>query len=309
VAARCVKMEDLLTPVSTSYKKSKLASNESLVEAQKPAQDLSKSALKPGTLEEALDVLRAEPDLESLSATLKYLTHDAPSASEFRITHPSAMAAKIINVLVSSILPNYWAVLKETANGSSRTASTHGLERKMLLSCLRSISGLNAIMARLKALVKVVKEASKKDSRHNQVEALEDHLDVLETLLRGETLVSHLWRDLPAETLAKRKALWHEVTTVIGGGKLLNVAAEATSLINDASAKIREATWIADGTLYSRWIARNIIHWFRDTQRISEGSWNPFSELFAKSVRLGYPGKLATNKTSIDSADIPRNRP
>jgi len=292
VTARCVKMEDILTPVSTAYKKSMIALNESLVEAPKPVQDISKSSLKPSTPEEALDVLRSEPGLESLSATLKYLVHDAPSASEFHITRPSPMAAQIIIVLVSNILPNYWAVLKETASSSSRTASTHGLERKMLLSCLRSISGLNAIMVRLKALVQVAKEASKKDSRQSQVEVLEDHLDVLETLLRGQTLVSHLWRDLPDETPAKRKALWHEVTIVIGGGKLLNIAAEATSLINDASAQIREAAWIADGILYSRWLARNIIYWFRDIRRIPEGSWDPFSNLFAKSVRLGYPGKL-----------------
>ena len=39
-------------------------------------------------------------------------------------------------------------------------------------------------MARLKALVQAAKEASKKDSRHNQVEALEDHLDILESLLQ-----------------------------------------------------------------------------------------------------------------------------
>ena len=32
---------------------------------------------------------------------------------------------------------------------------------------------------------------------------------------------------------------------------------------------------------------------------ISEGSWNPFSELFAKSVRLGYPGKSTMNKSSL----------
>jgi telomere length regulation protein len=290
-------MEDLLTPVSTAYKKSKIVSNEPLAEVRKPVQDLSKSSLKPSTPEEALDVLRSEPDLKNLSATLSYLIHDAPSISGFQITHPSPVAAQIINILASGILPNYWAILKDTANSSGRTTSKHGLERKLLLSCLRSISGLNAIMARLKALIQVAKEANKTDSRHIHVEALEDQLDVLENLLRGESLISHLWRDLPIETLAKRKAVWHEVIAIVGGGKLLNTAAEATSLINDASAQIKEAVWIADGISYSRWLARNIIHWFYDIQRITEGSWNPFSELFTKSVRLGYPGRLATNKS------------
>jgi telomere length regulation protein len=285
-------MEDLLTPVSTAYKKSKAELDEILVEVQKPVQGLSGSSLQPSTPEEALDVLRAEPDLEKLSATLKYLINDAPSTSKFRITHPSPMAAQIINVLVSNILPTYWPVLKETSSSPSGTNSKNGPQRRLLLSCLRSISGLNAIMARLKALIQAARGANKNDSRHNHVEALEDHLDVLDNLLRGETLISHLWKDLPFETVAKQKALWHEVTTAVGGGKLLNGAAEATSLINDASAQIRETVWVANGVLYSRWIARNIIHWFHDIQKLPEGSWNPFPELFAKSTRLGYHGKI-----------------
>ena len=123
-------MEDLLIPVSTAYKKSKVELNEPLVEVRKPVHDLSNSLLRPSTPEEALDVLRAEPDLESLSDTLKYLIHDAPSTSKFHITHPSPMAAQIINVLVSSILPNYWAVLRETSSSSSGTASQQCLAKE-----------------------------------------------------------------------------------------------------------------------------------------------------------------------------------
>lgn len=299
-------MEDLLTPVSTAYKGSKSELDGLLLEVQNPGQNLSKSLLQPSTPEAALDVLRAEPDVGILNATLKYLIHDAPSTSKFNITHPSPMAAKIINVLVSNILPNYWPVLKIPGN-SSGVGSKNGLQKRLLLSCLRSISGLNAIMASLKALVQAAKGANKKDSHQNHVEVLEDHLDVLENILRGETLVSDLWKNLPAETVAKQKALWHEVSATVGGGKLLSGAAEATSIINDASTQIKEAIWVADGISYSRWLARNVIHWFYNIQNVSEGSWNPFAELFAKSARLGHSGRFPTANAQLAHANIARN--
>ncbi len=301
-------MGDVLRPLSTAYKSSKVELDEPLVEVRNPARNLTRSSLQPSTPKEALDALRAEPDLESLTATLKYLIQDAPSASKFQITHPSPMAAQIINVLVSNVLPNYWAVLKETSSTSSGTGFKNSLQRGLFLSCLRSISGLNAILARLRALVQAAKEARKKDSRNSHAETLEDHLDVLENLLRGETLISHLWRELPSETLAKQKALWHEVTSVIGGGKLLSSAAEATSLINQASPQIKEESlWIADGILYSRWLAQNIIRWFQDIQKAPEGSWNPFSELFVKSTHLGYPGSFLITELYLSYANITRN--
>lgn len=291
-------MEDLLTPVSTVYRNPKIPSNELLIEAQSPVQSL-KSPLQFSTPKDALDVLRSEPDLDSLRATLNYLIHDAPLRSNFQITHPSPMSAQIINVLVSNILPNYWTALRETASTSGRTVHRHVLERKLMLSCLRSLSGLNAILARLRILVQNAKEANKTDSGQSNAEALEDHLDVLESLLHGETLISHLWKDISTAILTKQRAFWHEVVAMVGGGKLLSCAAEAASLINDASIRIKETIWIANGILYSRWLARNILHWSKGLQMVAEGLWNPFSELFSKSIRLGYPGMLVTNEPEV----------
>lgn len=291
-------MEDLLTPVSTAYTNSKLSSNEALIEVQEPLQDPQKSFHQPSTPEESLDILRAEPDLHILRDTLKYLVHDAPSISQFQIKDPSPMAAQIINVLVSNIIPNYWAIFKETVDSSSGTAYKHGSERKLLLSCLQSVSGLNAVLARLRALIQIAKEASKTESRQSHVEILEDNIDVLKALLHGENFISRLWKDLCIETIAKRRVIWHEVAAAVGGGKVLNSVAEATSLISDASMQIQEPVWIADGIQYSRWLAQNIICWFKDFQNMPKGPWNPFAELFSKSIRLGYPGR-STLKTSL----------
>jgi telomere length regulation protein len=110
--------------------------------------------------------------------------------------------------------------------------------------------------------------------------------------LHGKDFISYIWEDLPTDTLSKQKALWQEVTSLIGGARVLSSAAEATSITSSASKQIKETVWIADGVQYSRWLARNIINWLRDLQKLPEGSWKPLSELFSKSLRLGYPGRL-----------------
>src|SRR5689334_11641259 len=102
--------------------------------------------MKPPQMpEEALEALSHEPEYRSLISTLRYLssTH-REGAAGFDIRQPSPVSAQLIQVLVSEITPNYWTVLKEDAG--ERETSGLGL----LISCLRSVGGINAILARLK---------------------------------------------------------------------------------------------------------------------------------------------------------------
>jgi telomere length regulation protein len=283
-------MEELLAPVSTSYKVSRSASEDLLVEVKKPSATSSTSNLLPSTPEEALQALRSEPDFDTLRFTLKYLVQDAPSTSNFRINQISPIAAQLINTLCSEIVPNYWVVLNETSSNLGGKSLTHGTERKLLLSCLRSLSGLNATVGRIKTLLQHVREAKKEVGGPNPVELLRMQLDVLETLLRGEQVVAQLWDDLGADMQGRQRAIWHEVTALVAGGRILNVAAEATSVINDTTNEIIEPRWIAHGISYSRWLARNIIHWSKEIPANTEGLWKPLSEFLNKALRLGHPG-------------------
>jgi telomere length regulation protein len=282
-------MEELLAPISTSYRRSNNLSEDLLVEAKKSPLTLT-SNRQPSTPEEALEVLRSEPDLDTLRSTLKYLIQDAPSSSNLRITHVSPIAAQLINIISSEIVPNYWAILNETSSTAGRKTLKYGVERKLLLSCLRSLSGLNAILGRISFLIRQIKEVRKEDRGPGSIQVLRIQLDVLEILLHGENVIAQLWHDLDNEVSAKQRAVWNEVIALVGGGKILNVAAEATSVIRDATKEITEPKWIAHGMQYSRWLARNIIHWSRGLPSTAEGPWKPLSELFSKGLRLGHPG-------------------
>jgi telomere length regulation protein len=283
-------MEELLTPVSTAYKASHLKRKDALIEAHGPSMANTTSPLV-STPEEALKALRAEPDIVTLRIILKFLVYDSPS-SGFRISHSSPIAAQLINALVSDVLPNYWPTFNEAIDGESPKSLNYAQERKLFLLCLRSITGLNAVLSRLKTLVLQIKEDRKQENGLKLNKTLEDFMDVLEALLSGENFITHIWNSVEGCSSTQRKALWHETVTLIGGGKLLNSAAEYSSFINEASCQISKARWVADGIKYSRWLSRNIIQWSKKLPATPQGPWKDLSNLLSRSLHLGYPGGL-----------------
>jgi telomere length regulation protein len=294
-------MEELLTPVSTAYKASHIESRGTLIEARDPPKaDSIPSQIS--TPEEALKTLRADPDLATLKFALKYLVYDAPSNSGFRITYPSPIAAQLVNALVSGVLPNYWSTFNETLSGRNKKSFKYSQERELFLSCLRSALGLNAILSRLKNLTQQIKGGEKNDKGLTPTETLRDLIDVLEALLNGEKLIASVWSSLDGNS-TQRKALWHEIVVLIGGGRMLNGVAEYSSLINEISSQIVETIWAGDGVKYSQWLARNIIRWSKDLPKNPQGPWKQLSELLSKSLHLGYPGRPTWIK-SIPFADI-----
>jgi telomere length regulation protein len=89
---------------------------------------------------------------------------------------------------------------------------------------------------------------------------------------------------------AKQKAIWNEFLGLVGNGIILGVAAEAEDIINTLSKKVGERYWIANGALYSLWLARNVTHWSRNLSAHSEIEIKGCGELLSRSFRLGYTG-------------------
>jgi telomere length regulation protein len=288
-------MEELLAPVSTSYRISNDESKDLVTEVKKSSQTHVKPCSVLATPEDALEALRSEPDLDTLRRVLKFLVEDASLTSYFKITQATPIVAQLVNVICSDIVPNYWVLLNQKQKLGSQK-STHGAERKLLLSCLSSVSGINAILGRMKSMIQQVREIKKSDGGLSSLEILKIYLEVLEALLNGEQVVSRLWYDIRDDAPAKQKALWHEVSALLGGGKILNIAAETSSVINDASKEVERSKWITDGALYSRWLARNILCWSKDLPQLSIGLWKPVAELLGKGLRLGHSGMMFGTK-------------
>ena len=289
-----VAMEGLLTPISTSYRTLDKSEEDALVEVPRSPEDISKPAWSATTPEQALELLRNEPDYDNLISILRYISNNS---SDFNITSPGPLAAQLVYVLVSDIIPNYWNVLQESQVGRGARKGQQGRLRSkpnldLLLSCLRSVTGLNAILLSIKQHIQKSRDTKMSVGGANSQDILTILLQALKALLDGdeiiETISNSIWHSF--DTPSKQKAVWNEFLGLVTTGKILGITAEAEDVVSDLSNKVREKYWMADGLLYSSWLARNISQQARNLPGDAERGWNSCGELLNRSLRLGYSG-------------------
>lgn len=276
-------MEELLTPVST-YR-----ANESLIETKVSQKPVSRPA--PKSPEDALEILRHEPDYESLVSALRLLSPGKSAPEDvFSITRPGPLSAQIVQVLVSDIVPNYWALLKEDSHGAKPSSPF-----RQLLVCLRSITGINSIIVRLRALIQEAKSETKGASKRPDIALnLGIILDLLCHILDGDGSIHEIWTSATQylENETKVRPLAHELVAIFGSGRILSLSAEAAELVAKNSNKkdtTDEDIWLADALKYTKWLGRNIVKWLESDSPASQTK--VCSELFAKALQLGHSGK------------------
>lgn len=240
---------------------------------------------KPTSLENIVEVLNHEPDYDTLISALRFVVKGGPGDGHFNIGAPGPEAARIIQILVTEIVPNYWAILKES---SSEGISSH---LALLLDSLRSLAGLNAVLLRLRSLTHEQKSRSTEVNRSDVLLNLRITLELLCEILGGDDSVSLLWANTSARADAmKQRILSKDFVNVIAGGRIISFSAEAESLISqEAKGQI---IWVADGIEYTRWLTRNIISWSKRAELPVEKK--VLADLLSKSLRLGYSGMLPT---------------
>ncbi|CCC08577.1 hypothetical protein SMACR_05821 [Sordaria macrospora] len=278
-------MDGLLTPISTSRLSAN--KNEPLLQEVVLKKDTAKpnqsSAQRPvNSPEEALEVLRHEPDYDQLVATLRFLDHEE-AGSAFSIKEPNPMAAKLVQVLVSEIVPNYWTLLNE----ESRETKSSALG--LLLSCLRSLTGVNAIIVRLKALLQETKAGDGKPKRPDIAINLTVLLNLACLLLKGDDTIRGIW-NAATKTLkgnVKTRMLLQEILSTFGSGRILSLTAEALEHAKGHKAEVDTSNiWIANGPEYTKWLSANIVKWQLTSPTPDETKL--CSELFLKALRLGH---------------------
>ncbi|KAK2626739.1 hypothetical protein QTJ16_003914 [Diplocarpon rosae] len=281
-------MEGLLAPVSTSYIKGSKTTGDALIEAPRTSAPRPKSTFQASTPAEALEILRNEPDYNTLVSTLRFL---GKSTQDFDIKSPSPLAAQLVHTLVSDTVPNYWDVLHlEHGRKKGPQKNNHtSPDFQILLSCLQSVTGLNAIVLSLKQQIEKSRELKKAVGGPRIQDVLSVLLQLLQALLQGIKTVSIIWNSIYNAHVSpsRQKAVWNEFLGLVGGGKLLGITAEAEDIVNNLSKKIGEKYWVADGTLYSRWLSENIVHWAKTLPSESENAWKDCADLLSKSSRLG----------------------
>lgn len=278
-------MDGLLTPVSkTSHKFSDnggplLQEISSKVQTTQPASNLDASSL-----DNVAEVLKSEPDYDTLISVLRTLLREQDKDGGFKIGLPGPQAAKIIQILITEIVPNYWTLLRESSTEDK------GSDVTLLLGVLRNLAGLNAILLRIKTLIQG-KRAEAPESKRSDIDLnLSTALDLLCEVLRGNDRVQQIWattvRGLDA---TKHRILSRELVNIIGGGRIVSLSAEADSTIpQEIKGKL---VWIAIGMEYADWLVRNVIAWSNEALNTEEKKLA--ADLLAKCLRLGYLGKIS----------------
>lgn len=84
---------------------------------------------------------------------------------------------------------------------------------------------------------------------------------------------------------ARRSIVWKEFVTLVGGGKVVGVAAEAESVLGRGG---RER-WVGDGKKFTAWLGREIA---RAGEKVEEGDgeWKALAVLLSRGFGLSYSG-------------------
>lgn len=276
-------MDELLNPVSTTYYK-RGEKDKLLLQDTQPASYKNSKAIDLGasSVENVIEALNGEPDYDDLISVLKLLGKGGRKLNGFEIRSSSPQAAKIIQVLVTEIVPNYWTLLKESSTGDGRENS----DLSLLLETLRSLAGVNAVLLRLRTLIQEQNESAPETQRFDTLLNLNIVLELLCELLAGDDRVSQMWESSALkEDSVKRRILSREFVNVLGGGRVVSLSAEGDSLATQETK--RQANWTADGAKYTYWLARNILAFSKQLQTPEDSKLA--AGLLSKALHLGYP--------------------
>lgn len=276
-------MDGLLTQVSKTSQKLNDKEEPLLREVSSKVQDTQiASNLDTSSPDNVAEILKSEPDYDTLIAALRMLAHEQDENGGFKIGVPGAQAAKIIQILVTEIVPNYWILLQESST------NTEGSDIELLLSVLRNLAGLNAILLQIKTLVQL-KRADSPESKRSAVDLnLSIALDLLSEILRGDDRVQQLWTvTVTGSDATKHRILSREFVNIIGGGRIISISAEGDSAVPKHGRSF--SVWTAVGMTYADWLARNVIAWSKKAFTTEEKKLT--ADLLAKCLRLGYSGR------------------
>ncbi|KAI1430043.1 telomere length regulation protein [Xylaria sp. FL1777] len=270
-------MADFLVPVSQSYRKGSESSDFLRLSKAAEPPKVPQAVFKGNSPEEALECLKNQPSYDTLLAILEYLRNGGKGEQKFDIRTPGPLSAQIIHTLVTEIVPNYWTVLQEASDKGSVN---------VLLACLRSLPGINAILTYLRSLIREVK-SQPGDSRHSHVIFnLVYTSSLLAHLLGGDGEVMHIWSYVASTNDPTRvRPLRQEFLSLFTSGKIVSLSAEAGDICRQAG-KLVERLWIEDNKEYINWLACNQIRWAKS--QLSEEDLKLCAELGARALRLGH---------------------
>lgn len=275
-------MTDILTTLHTRPVNEVNRAEVQLVPVESPQPKRPIFAIR--NAEDVLEALKSKPDHATLSRALRWLNKSQTNDDDFNVRKPGPKAALIVFTLVNDIVPDYWETLRDEG----------GQEQCLLVRCLRSVAGLGVIASRLRFLLAALKDSQKpaQVTLVNKTQPIETLLNLLETILAKEDLVTVIWHDIEDCNLpASQKSLQlKEFSSLVASGKLLSIASEANLTIADLTSSIKDRCWIGDGSQYAAWLGKCIQHTLNAVKDDEVDGQKALSQLVSKGLTLGYTG-------------------
>ncbi|KAJ4345220.1 telomere binding protein [Didymosphaeria variabile] len=267
-------MDDFLTPVSTTKVKRTQDSKPLLKEIGSTVN--SKSSVIVDSPERALEVLKEQPDLESIESVLEYLVAETERQDGFHLVLPGPVAANIVFQLINTTLQDYWQILKDKKP-----------QLKQMTRCLRNPSGIGNVITRLRPLIADCRQKKAVGETRDSASHIVDLLDFLERILHGEQCLTQVWADIKThgKNAARKKMMWKEFVAQVASGRIVSLAAEAEDVLKEKQVS-RKSSWLADGSSYATWLGRNIAH--LSAMERDEDSASIVVDVCSKALTLGY---------------------
>ena len=117
-------------------------------------------------------------------------------------------------------------------------------------------------------------------------------MEILAAIMEAKGFIRDTWSGLTTsvQDSTKQLSFWKEFISLIASGKLLSVAAEAASLLNDTDNGDVSYFWFSDGGDYSSWLGRQITTVVLSFSPATEDDWKAIGVFFGRSLSLGYQG-------------------
>ncbi|SCV32098.1 related to TEL2 Protein involved in controlling telomere length and position effect [Fusarium fujikuroi] len=304
-------MDNLLTPVSTTYLKPR-NEPEPLFTEVKPASTQKKppSISDKSTADEIIDALKSQPDYDTLISILNFLNNPKYASSNFSFSTPSPKSASIIHLLVSEIASNYWTLLLEGDIEDDTKGKTElPRDADLFIGCLRSLTGLNAVITQLRVLIQESRLGGKEERRADLSINAGILLSILSSIIGSAQSISTIWSTSikGISSVALQRVQCQKLVSILSNGQIVSIAAEALEVMGRG--KVDDGVhWIADGLKYSTWVGNAIVSWVHSSP---EPDGMAFAcELFQKSlslhhsetlIRIAINGLLLSKRNSIST--------
>ncbi|KAF2224937.1 telomere length regulation protein-domain-containing protein [Elsinoe ampelina] len=274
-------MSDFLSAVSTVALRSRPGNqsdaNLSISEARnKPhKKEALVKAISPSHIsspEDALQILKSQPDETEIQDVLRYLLEN--SCPDFDVRFPGSKASGLLRHLITTTLPTFWHASEDIRN--------------LLTRCMRSVPGLSGMLAELRITTNQ-REASKQVEGIQNATSNAEHLDVLQRLLGEDDLVWVIWRQLSTiQNETQKRLLWREFMALLSSGKVVSTVAHFEDIRRRTTKTLIKDSWLAQGKTYTVRIAAQIASFLTHLDCHDDAAWTAAAELFTRCGGMGY---------------------